>query len=82
MNLATKCTENASSDYSNFAKTMITQTCVLRNGVDLYPNQGERLILDLVRPSSILCLKEDDKIACFDITWLGLLQRCSWSLWK
>ena len=47
------------------------QTCGLKNGVDLYTNQGERLSMCLVRWSSILCLKEDDKTACFDTTWLA-----------
>ena len=63
----------------------MTQTCALKNGVDLYTNQGERLSLCLVRWSSILCLKEDDKMACFDTTWLALVQkfpRHSWKVWK
>ena len=54
----------------------MTQTCTLKNGVDLYTNQGERLCLCLVKWSSILCpSKEDDKMACFDTTWLALLHR-------
>ena len=59
------------------AKTIITQTCALKNGVDLYTIQAERLGLCLVRWSSILCLKEDDKMACFDTTWLALIQKFS-----
>ena len=55
----------------------MTQTCVLKNGLDLYTNQGKRLSLCLVRWSSILCLKEDDKMACFDTTWLALVQKFS-----
>ena len=51
------------------------QTCALKNGVDLY--QGERLSVCLVRWSSILCLKGDDKMACFDTTWLALVQKFS-----
>ena len=64
---------------------IMTQTCVLKNGVDLYTNQGERLSLCIVRWSSILCLKEDDKIAHFDTTWLALIRsfpRHSWNVWK
>ena len=53
----------------------MTQTCALKNGVDLYTNKGERLSPCLVRWSCILCLQEDDKMACFDTTWLALVQK-------
>ena len=65
---------------------MIMQTCTLENGVDLYQNHGKKLVLCLVRSSSILCLKEDDKWPAF-MTSPGWdlcisFQRRSWTLWE
>ena len=65
----------------SFAKRLWCRPA-LKNGVDLYINQGERL--SLVRWSSILCLK-DDRMACFNTTWLALMQKfskSSWNVWK
>ena len=44
MNLATKCAEKVGSDCLKLDKTVITQTCMLTNGVDLYHNLDNRLV--------------------------------------
>ena len=49
--------ESIFRQFEALLKMIMTQTCTLKNGVDLYISQGERLSLCLVRWSSILCLK-------------------------
>ena len=60
----------------SLAKTMITQICAIKNGVDIYQNQGEGLVLCLVRLSSW-------QNGHFFYTTLYIsFQRRSWAFWE